>query len=193
MIKINLLPLRAAKKKESAVEQISIFCVSLVLVAAIIMVMYFMKQSQIARTKVEISNANNKINELKAKIGKLEELKSMKNQVRKKLDALAQLRKNKTGPAHRLATLSDNVPEQLWLTGYSESGNDIKMSGLAYTEDLIATFMRSIESSIDYMGVELVVSEQFDSAGVKLKKFDLTCKLRTTPEPPKQPEPNAPK
>jgi len=40
-----------------------------------------------------------KINELKAKIGKLQELKTLKEQVKKKLDILAQLRKNKTGPA----------------------------------------------------------------------------------------------
>ncbi len=49
-----------------------------------------------------LATANNKINELKAKIGKLEELKTLKEQVKKKLDVLAQLRKNKTGPAQTI-------------------------------------------------------------------------------------------
>jgi len=193
MIKINLLPVRAAKKKETDIQQITIFCVSLLLVAAVVMTMYFVKRMQITDTKNEITIANNKINELKTKIGKLEELKTLKEQVKKKLDVLAQLRKNKTGPAHRLATLSDSTPDQLWLTGYSESGSDIKISGLAFTEDLIAAFMRSLEASSDYMGVELVVSEQTESGGTKFKRFELVCKLRTTPEPAKQPAPNAPK
>ncbi len=193
MIKINLLPLRAARKKETAVQQIAIFCASLLLVAAVVASMYVVKRIQISSTQNDISVATAKIDELKKKIGKLEELKTLKDQVRKKLDVLAQLRKNKTGPAHRLATLSDITPAQLWLTGYSESGPAIRISGMATNEELIAAFMRNLEASADYMGVELVVSEQIESGGTKLKRFELTCKLRTAPEPAKQPAPNAPK
>ncbi len=179
MIKINLLPVRASKKKESAIQQIAIFFISIVLVLAVVLGMYFFKSIQITSTKNDITAANDKINELKKKIGKLEELKSLKEQVKKKLDVLAQLRKNKSGPAQRLATLSTITPDQLWLTAYSESGADIKISGLAFSEDLIAAFMRSLEASSDYMNVELLVSEQSESAGTKLKRFDVSCKLQS--------------
>ena len=179
MIKINLLPVRAAKKKETAVQQISIFCASLILVAAVIIAIYFEKQIQISATKSDIATANNQINELKTKIGKLEEIKTLQEQVKKKLDVLSQLRKNKTGPAQRLATLSDITPDQLWLTAYNESGTDVKISGLAFNEELIAAFMRNIEASNDFTGVELLVSEQADSGGQKLKRFDLNFKLRS--------------
>jgi type IV pilus assembly protein PilN len=168
MIKINLLPVRAAKKKETAVQQITIFCLSLVVVLVIVCVMWGVRLGQIASTKNDITAANGKINELKSKIGKLEELKTLKEQVRKKLDVLSQLRKNKTGPAQRLATLSDITPEQLWLTGYAETGNDVKVSGKAYTEDLIAQYMRSIQATNHFMGVELIESLQIDEAGTKL-------------------------
>lgn len=190
MIKINLLPVRAAKKKESAVQQITIFCVSLLLVAAVVMCLYLVKRVQVSSAQDDIASANARIAELKKKIGKLEELKTLKDQVKKKLDVLVQLRKNKTGPAERLATLSNITPEQLWLTGYTENGGDVKLSGIAYTEDLIAIFMRSLEASADYTGVELVVSEQLDSGGTKLKKFELACKLKVSVAP--QPE-TAPK
>lgn len=193
MIKINLLPVRAAKKKETAIQQITIFCVCLIIVAAVVVSMYLVKQIQISSTKTDITTANTKINELKTKIGKLEELKTLKDQVKKKLDVLTQLRKNKTGPAQRLATLSDITPEQLWLTGYTESGDSIKLSGVAYTEDLIATFMRNIEATADFMGVELIVSEQFDSGGTKLKRFELTCKLRTVSLPDQKTAPKTAK
>jgi len=182
MIKINLLPVRATKKKETAVQQISIFCLGLVLVFALAMTMYFVKRLQINDTHRDISTANAKINELKSRIGKLEELKNLKNQVKKKLDVLTQLRRNKTGPAQRLATLSESAPEQLWLTAYSETATDVKMSGMAFSEELIATFMKSLEASKDYMGVELVVSEQKESGGTKYKGFEITCKLRPSVE-----------
>lgn len=180
MIKINLLPVRAAKKKETAVQQITIFCACLVIVFVLIGAMYAVKLGQISSTKNDISAANIKINGLKIRIGKLEELKTLKGQVKKKLDVLAQLRKNKTGPAQRLATLSDITPEQLWLTAYSESGDTIKIAGVATTEDLIAQFMRSIQASNDFTGVELIVSEQKEMSGTKVKNFELSCKLKTS-------------
>lgn len=184
MIKINLLPVRAAKKKETAIQQFAIAGVVVVVIALIVVSLYFVKRVQVSAAKDDITSANNKINELKTKIGKLEELKALKEQVKKKLDVLSQLRKNKTGPAQRLATLSDLTPEKLWLTNYSESGYDIKISGVATTEELIAQFMKALETSIDFIAVELVVSEQTEIAGTKLKKFDLTMKLESAAQQP---------
>jgi len=181
MIKINLLPVRAAKKKETAIQQLAIFCISIALVAIVVMALYGLKLGQISSARNDISTANAKINELKAKIGKLEELKKFKEQVKKKLDVLAQLRKNKTGPAQRLATLSDITPDKLWLTAYAESGDNVKLAGVAYTEDLIAQFMRNVQASNDYTGVELIVSEQKEIFGTKLKSFDLAFKLKSMP------------
>lgn len=183
MIKINLLPVRAAKKKETAVQQMIIFCMVISVVAVVVISLYFVKRIQVTATKDDIASANNKINDLKSKIGKLEELKTLKEQVKKKLDVLTQLRKNKSGPAQRLATLSDVTPDQLWLTGYSENGMDIKISGVAYTEELIAQYMRALEASSDYMSIELVVSEQSEISGIKLKKFDISMKIETQTPP----------
>ena len=189
MIKINLLPVRAAKKKETAIQQVSIFCFSIALVALVVIALYGLKLGQISTAKDDITTANTKISELKAKIGKLEELKKFKEQVKKKLDVLAQLRKNKTGPAQRLATLSDITPDKLWLTAYAESSDNVKLAGVAYTEDLIAQFMRNVQASNDYTGVELIVSEQKEISGTKLKSFELAFKLKSTmpaAEPPKK-------
>lgn len=179
MIKINLLPVRAAKKKETAIQQIIIFSVVIIAIAIVVVSLYMVKRVQITTAREDIVSANNKINELKKKIGKIEELKALKEQVKKKLGVLSQLRKNKTGPAQRLLSLSELTPDKLWLTNYSESGPNVKISGIALTEDLIAYFMKALEASSDFMNVELLVSEQTDVAGTKLKKFDLTMKLES--------------
>lgn len=188
MIKINLLPVRAAKKKETAIQQFVIAAVVIVLVAIIVTSLYVVKRVQVATTKGEIVSANNKIKELDSKIGKLNELKTLKEQVKKKLDILTQLRKNKTGPAQRLAVLSDLTPEQLWLTGYTENVNDVRLSGIATSEELIAQFMKVLEASKEYMSVELLVSEQTMIGDTKLKKFDLSMKLEFSEPPPSVPE-----
>lgn len=177
MIKINLLPVRAAKKKETAIQQLVIAGVVVAVIAVIVTSLYVVKRIQVSATKDDIATANIRITELKKKIGKLEELKTLKEQVKKKLDVLSQLRKNKMGPAQRLATLSDLTPERLWLTSYSETGQEVKISGIAFTEDLIAQYMKALEASGDYMAVELGVSEQTEMAGTKLKKFDISMRL----------------
>lgn len=177
MIKINLLPVRAAKKKETAIQQLALAGVVIVSIAIIVTALYAVKRAQVTAAKADIASAKSKISELKAKIGKLEELKTLKEQVIKKLEVLSQLRKNKTGPAKRLSSLSDSTPDKLWLTGYNESGDIVKLSGIAFSEELIAQFMRALEASNDFMAVELVVSEQTVVAGTKLKKFSLSLKL----------------
>lgn len=190
MIRINLLPVRAAKKKETAIQQLAIAGISFGLVLAIILVMFFIKLGQISGTKNDITAANAKIAELKSKIGKLDELKKLKDDVKKKLDVLAELRKNKSGPAQRLATLSDSTPDQLWLESYKEAGDTIKIAGLAMNEELIAQYIRALEASADYERVDLVVSEQKDLSGTKVKRFELTLQLERA-KPAEAPAPAA--
>jgi type IV pilus assembly protein PilN len=150
---------------------------------------YAVTLGKIKSCKSEITSSENELAALKKKIGEIDNLKKLQAEVQKKLDILNQLRKGKTGPALRLARISDIVPEKMWLTKYQESGATVAISGLAYSEELIADFMRSIQSSEEFGNVELQVSEQQEVNGIKLKKFDLSCviKMEKKEEPPKEP------
>ena len=187
MIRINLLPYRASKKKETATQQITIISVVILFALAIVGVVYYVTLNKISTAKQEITKSEEELANLKKKIGEIDKLKKLQAEVQKKLDTLNQLRKGKTGPAIRLARMSDIVPEKMWLTRYQESGLQVSVSGLAYNEELIAEFMRSIQASHEFGNVELLVSEQQEISGVKLKKFDLTCNIKiSTPEEPKK-------
>lgn len=189
MIKINLLPYRVSKKKETAQQQLIIF--TAIIVASLITfgTIYIITIGKIKTTKSEITRAEEELAGLKKKIGEIDNLKKLQAEVQKKLDILNQLRKEKTGPAIRLARMSDIVPEKMWLTRYQESGTSVAISGLAYSEDLIAEFMRSIQSSSEFSNVELQVSEQQEVGGIKLKKFDISCvlKIEKKEDSPKEP------
>jgi len=69
------------------------------------------------------------------------------------------------------------TPDQLWLEKYRESDGQISISGLAFNEELIAQFIRALEASPEYEKVDLLVSEQKDVSGNKLKRFDLTFRI----------------
>jgi len=187
MIRINLLPYRASKKKETANQQIMIMVATILIVLAAVGVIYYVTLGKISTTKQEIERSEGELANLKKKVGEIDKLKKLQADVQKKLDILNQLRKEKTGPTNRLARMSDIVPDKLWLTKYQESGLKVSVSGLAYNEELIAEFMRRIESSQEFGNVELQVSEQQEISGVKLKKFDLSfgIKVNAAVEPKK--------
>lgn len=187
MVRINLLPVRASKKKETAKQQMAILAVSALIVLLAGLGLYLYAQAKIKATKAQIEKSESDLKQLKSKIGELENIKKLKDDVTKKLDVLGQLRKGKTGPVRRLATLSDATPDKLWITKYTESGKGVSIGGIAIDEDLIASFMRNLQGSEDFTNVELVVSEQTEIDGVKAKRFELTCALKSevkTEEPP---------
>lgn len=177
MIKINLLPFRVSKKKETLKQQMILLATLLVAAIVAIVIMYSITLGKIRTAKDEIAKSENELQELKKKIGEIDNLKKLKADVQKKLDVLNQLRKEKVGPATRLARISDIVTERMWLTKYQESGVAVTISGLAYSEELIADFMRKIQASPEFTNVELQVSEQQEINGIKLKRFDITCAL----------------
>ena len=189
MIRINLLPYRDAKKQETASQQLVVMALTILIALGIIGAVYVITLGKISTTKSEITKSEDELANLKKKIGEIDNLKKLQAEVQKKLDILNQLRKEKTGPASRLARMSDIVPERMWLTKYQEAGTAISISGLAYTEELIADFMRSIQASQEFTNVELQVSEQQEMNGIKLKKFDLTCAIKPAikEEPKKEP------
>ncbi len=189
MIRINLLPYRASKKKETANQQLVIMAAVLLFALVAMVVAYSVTLGKIRSTQNEATRSEQELADLKKKIGEIDNLKKLQAEAQKKLDILNQLRKEKSGPAIRLARMSDIVPEKMWLTRYQESGVSVSISGLAYSEELIAEFMRSIQASKEFGNVELQVSEQQELNGVKLKKFDLACviKFDKKEESPKEP------
>lgn len=192
MVRINLLPVRAAKKKETAKQQIVVIILALAGTVIICGVLYALTLAKIATTKQEIAKSEKEIAALKIKIGEIDNIKKLQDEVRRKLDVLNQLRKNKTGPATRLAHISDALPERVWLTKYVESSTATALAGVAYNEELIADFMRNLMATGDFANVELLVSEQYEVVGVKAKKFELSCGLKLA-QPPEAKAAGAPK
>lgn len=187
MIKINLLPVRAHKKKETAKQQITIFFLAVIGAFLVSGALYAQIRTKIAGAKDEIARSEKELQDLKKRIGEIDKIKSLEAEVKRKLDILDQLRKGKTGPVQRLATLSDSTPDKLWLTKYSESGEKVSIGGIALMEEGIAELMNNLRNSEHYSDVELIVTEQTVVGGIKAKKFDLTCKIKKTTKEEKLP------
>lgn len=176
MIRINLLPFRAARKKEDIRRQVSIFLLSLVLVVIVAAWFNYLLSGkieslnrQVADTKAQVEKYN-KINQEIAEIKKKLDILNQKIAVIKSLDI------TRKDPVELLADISALVVEKrMWLTALEEKSGSVKVVGIALDNPTIAEYMTRIESSLKYVDVKLLsIKEDNSVKGLKLKNFDIS-------------------
>jgi type IV pilus assembly protein PilN len=178
MIRINLLPVRAAQKKAKLHGQIAVLGLALIVTVVSCAVVYSSIMISLSSEKKEIAAIEQEINSLKKVLGEVTRFKQLQKEYQAKLDVLAALKEKKTGPVHLLDELSRVLPEKLWIDDFKESGGNISIKGVGLNEATVARFLRDLEASPYYSGVELKITEQqVQKSGLKLQKFDLTCKV----------------
>lgn len=175
MIKINLLPVRAAQKKERVRAQMSILVLSLVAVSLACGAAYYRMSSSLDAKKREISQVDGQVNQLKKQIGEVSRYKKEQEALQKKLEVLQVLKDSRSGPVHLFDELNRALPDKVWLTSYSTSQGSAKLDGIATNEDAVASFMERLGASPYYAGIELQGISQLVQNGIKLQKFTLAC------------------
>lgn len=175
MIYINLLPVRAAQKKEKLVEQIFVLVAAVALVIASCVGVYGVLLSKILIEKSEISQKEQHIASLQKKIQEVKNFEKLQKELRTKLDILEKLKAGRSGPTRLLDDLASAIPDKLWLESYKEAGGKITMAGLAMSEEPVAVFMQNLEASKYFKDIELQVLDQTTKNKIKLNKFSINC------------------
>lgn len=179
MIKINLLPVRAIRKKESIRQLISIGILSLVL--AFIMIGYFHISvgREITFAQNKITETDNEIKTYKKVLKEIKIFKGKKTVLIKKIKIIKELEQSRKGPFNLFAELSKVIPERAWLESLSEKNSQIEIKGIASDNKTIANFMTSIENSSAFKKVELMVSKVSNKFKKGFKSFTLKFKLNS--------------
>ncbi len=173
MIRINLLPVRAAKKKETVRFQLTIAGLVIFLVVAATLLFYISYRSDVASLKNDIKAGKSELAQLKSKIGVLAKLKGQKRVLEDKLKIVSKLEEAREGPVDMFRRLSAAMPEKAWLHSMVEKGDSMTLSGVAAYDDVIADFMRNLKEQ-EFKNVELVVAKR---AKGKTKLVDFTLKV----------------
>lgn len=173
MIRINLLPVRAAQKKEKLRSQLSVLVLSFVLVGLACGVLYVQQQRTNESLQTEIADINRRNAELQKVIGEVRDYEKRKADLEQKLQVLGRLKAGKTGPVRLMDDLSNALPEVLWLTSFSEQNGNIDLAGIADTEQTVALFMQQLEQSGHYQNIELNVTEQTNIGNRRMQRFTL--------------------
>ena len=177
MIRINLLPVRALKKKENLRQTVSILALSLAFVFAVVVLFHLFLSKRINDVEASIAKNSEEIRQLKIDTKDVEKFKAERDDLQRRLNIIYTLQRAKTGPVRVLDALVTALPGDLWLTAVKEKDGKMEIRGMAMDNPTIAHFMTNLEKSGVIKNVELVVSQQVEKKDLKLKEFTLTCQV----------------
>ena len=180
MIRINLLPFRAARKKENIRRQLTIFTLAVVF-ALVVMAYYFMKLSTtLSDRKKEEQQIKVELAGYKKTIERINNLEKKIAEIRKKLDVIKDLEKKKIGPVLLLDQIAVAVPkEKLWLTSFVEKKGKLTLNGTAMDNETVAVFMTNLENAELIMAVDLKSTRLRSLPKYKLSVSDFSLECTT--------------
>ncbi len=179
MIRINLLPFRAARKKENIKRQISIYVLTLVFVFAVMSFVFLQLNSRLSKLRADEETARKQLATYAQTTKKINLLKKQIREIRSKLNVIRDLEKKKTGPVLLLNEIAEAIPKnRLWLRSLDEKQGTLMLRGTAMDNETVALFMTSLENAEHITTVDLRSTSLKYLAKYKLNvvDFDLDCK-----------------
>jgi type IV pilus assembly protein PilN len=183
MIKINLLPVKATKRREQGVRQLIIGIVTVSAALVAIIIFNSAQRSQINTMRTENQATSRAIAQLKAEIGDYEVVKAQRDELIRQRDAIKRLQANRSGPVWLMRELSDILtkgkgptfnkeayeeqlrrdpnagfnpnwePKRVWLLSYDEHNQSVKIHGAAKSDEDVAEFLKRMKLSAFFSDV----------------------------------------
>ncbi len=147
MIRINLLPHRAEKRKRRQIQFASLSVVTVILGAVVVGMVYLVLDARIAYQERRNEFLNSEIAKLDRQI---EEIRKLREQV-KALMARKEVVENLQATRSDVVRLMDQMlrilPDGVYLKSLKQTGDQISLVGLAQSNARVSTLMHSIQNS----------------------------------------------
>jgi type IV pilus assembly protein PilN len=188
MIRINLLPFRAARKKENIRRQVSIFVLSLILVVILAAWFNYLLSDKVKSIENQIKDTTTQVEKYNKINHEIAEIRKKLDILNKKIKVIKSLDLTRKAPVELLNDMTQFVVEQqMWLTNLEEKAGIIKVAGIALDNPTIAEFMTRIQSTGKYVDVKLLsISQDTSVKTLQLKKFNISFQRTQKTKQPKK-------
>ena len=190
MIHINLLPVREIKQRLKLKRQILLVAVVLLSFLASLGLAAFYQigeRKNLEQTHQRLQQEKQQYTKILNEIKKLEEDKKI---LETRIAVIRQLKASASLTVHVLDEVATLTPQKrIWLTGLSQSGSSLKVSGMALDNQTVAKFMDDLEGSPYIQNVSLANSSMKQFAERNLKSFSLSASALPPGGEQKQEEP----
>jgi type IV pilus assembly protein PilN len=183
MIRINLLPHRAAKRAAKKREFNFILLGTIVAAAAAWYVGKIILDEQIAsqQRKNDVLVAENK--KLDAQIEEIKKLQDATAQLLARKQVVETLQVNRAASVKLLDQLVRQLPDGVYFKSIKQTGNKINLIGLAQNNARVSTLMRNLESSPYLQSAELLEIKAVTERNQQLNEFSLNISMKGLEDP----------
>jgi type IV pilus assembly protein PilN len=186
MIRINLLPFRAARKKENIRRQISVFFLSFFLMLAVLIYYNIHLGGQIKNLKSDVDDTKKEVAKFQKITKQIEEIKQKLAILEKKTEVIRTLETNRFEPVEMLDNMSGKIiANRMWFTSFDDRPQNVQIDGIALDNKTVADFMTRLEGTGLFGSVRLQTIQKHVVKGSGLKKFSITCSKPVPNEPKK--------
>jgi type IV pilus assembly protein PilN len=183
MIRINLLPHRAAKRALKKRE----FNLMLLFTCIAAAVIWYAGKLYLDEKNAEQQRRNELlVSENKKLDGQIDEIKKLKEQTAQLLarkQVVETLQVNRAASVKLLDQLVRQLPDGVYLKAVKQTGTKINLVGLAQSNARVSTLMRNLESSPYLQSAELVEIKAVTERNQRLNEFSLNISLKGLEDP----------
>ena len=155
MLKINLLPVREARRKAD-LRQVFVQFVGVVIVMTLgVALVHSRLADQIDRTQARVNQMQADIEQFKPQLDQVAAFKKRKKELQKKIDVIDGLDRARNGPVRIMDELAQRTPDRLWLTSLDTKGNEITLAGQSLDNEIVALFLKQLGESEYFANVDL--------------------------------------
>lgn len=159
MPQINLLPWRAEQRKERKIAFLAALGGGTVAALLATGVIYLLFSSLIAGQQERNEKLKGEIATLDKQIEEINSLEAQKQRFISRMEIIEKLQRSRPEIVHVFDELVRTLPDGTFLTGVTQTGNRLKLEGVAQSSTRVSTFMRNIDKSQWLRNPELSVIE----------------------------------
>lgn len=183
MIRVNLLPHRAEKRRARQIQFIIFSAISLVLGALIVGFVHVAISTQISYQERRNAYLKQEIAVLDKQIEEIKKLREQTQSLMARKAVVENLQGTRSDVVHLLDQTLRILPDGVYLKSLKQSGYKISVTGYAQSNARVSTLMRSIEDSPWLDSPSLVEIHASTSAGARVSEFSLNFNLTKIAEP----------
>lgn len=147
MIRINLLPHRAEKRKAKQIQFILLSVISLTLGAILIGFVHAAISTQISYQERRNAYLTKEIAVLDKQIDEIRKLREQTQALLSRKTVVENLQSTRSDVVHLLDQMLRILPDGVYLKSLKQNGNKISLVGYAQSNARVSTLMRAIEDS----------------------------------------------
>ena len=177
MIRVNLIK-EEGKERAKTKLYLLLYGLSVTGVVATTIFLIFSYGAILSELQERVESLRSQKLKLDSQTKEVANLEAQREELKKKLQIIAQLKKSKKGPVQVLDRINLALPDKSWLSAITEvSDSGMEISGYSLENDLVSIFAEDLGQSKFFPKVTIDEIIQEDFKDIKVSKFRIVANV----------------